>query len=365
MSDLKNIKSNVPQCALGHKKSIDITSPTIRTDKKKCNKIWKAIFRDKQGSRKHIVVEAIDRAEALCELSKRGIMAIRLEELSDDKSVSLPHISFKWVASTVAICFLVLVVLGWLVFNSKTSKEEIRKEKKHGAIIEVKPSISTNRVENVNPKEENGIRYTRKGTRINVPQNPFGTPIPKDLEYKPFWEYTEEDCARVDPGYAARHERFLERESNRTFHTGVDRNLAVALFSEPGQPSLLIPFSINFKDQFLKSLETPIIVSKDDPPEIQAQKRQMIETKIWLKEQLDDGQDIVAILNEEVARQSKIRTLRENLLKELHDLRRNNVSRDELQDYVDAANLMLEDAGGAKVSIPMIDKKKMYLNPDL
>lgn len=361
----ENIKNPLP---IGYTPQIDEKRKKVAAKEKAKMppKTWTVLYRDNTGRQQSKFVEALDRAELFDKLKELGINAIRVDEAKDKVRMIIPKPNGRTVTFIVAgIAVIILATLAWVLFSSPTEENSETKTIKKIVIAEIKPSIPTNKVEKTPPEVEKGVRYTRKGTKINVPKNPFGTPIPKDLEYKPFWEYTEEDCARVDPGYAARHEKFLARESKRTFHTGVDRTLAVALFSEPGQPSLLIPFSPSFKDQFLKSLETPIIVSEDDPPEVREQKRQMIDTKIWLKEQMDDGKDIVEILNEEVACQNEIRTLRENLLRELHDLRRSDATREELQDYVNAANIMLEQAGGAKVSIPMINKKKMYLNTEM
>ena len=85
-------------------------------------------------------------------------------------------------------------------------------------------------------------RRTVNGKIIKVPKNPFGTPIPKDLEYKAIWEYTPEDYARVDPGYAARHEKFLAAQAANPWKTPSDRSLSMLLFAKDGNMGLLIPF---------------------------------------------------------------------------------------------------------------------------
>ena len=256
----------------------------------------------------------------------------------------------RGIVAGALVCVLAVGAYFAFFADSDKPKKEVG-EKERGLIKEVKPAAApTNKVAVV---EEKGVRYTKNGTKIKVPKNPWGTPIPKDLEYKPHWEYTPEDYARIDPGYAARHERFLQRQAANPWKTGVDSQLSVLLFSELGKPNALIPFSPRFKDQFLKSLETPIIVSKDDPPELQEQKRKMIETKIWLKDQIDDGKDIVKILNDEMSRQKKVQGLRDNLMRELREVQKTATSIEEVQDYVNAANQMLEKEGGAKVGLPM------------
>lgn len=196
-------------------------------------------------------------------------------------------------------------------------------------------------------------RKTVTGQVIKVPRNPFGTPIPKDLEYKALWEYTPEDYARVDPGYAERHDRFLKAKEANPWKTPADQSLSMLLFPKGGNMGLLIPFDARFKDKFLKSLETPIIISKDDPEELKEQKRQLIEAKIYLKEKLDEGEDIVAILNEEYRLNKKMHDLRENLRRELRELEKSATSVEEIQEYIDAANIMLEREGAGKIGLPL------------
>ena len=117
---------------------------------------------------------------------------------------------------------------------------------------------------------------------------------------------------------------------------------------------LLTPFNWRFREQFLKSLETPIIATKDDPPELQEQKRQMNEVKLYLKERMDACEDIVDILNAEYKNAQKIRGLRQNLQDELRKLEKTARSVQEVQDYIDAANKMLDEYGAKHVGLPLV-----------
>ena len=123
-------------------------------------------------------------------------------------------------------------------------------------------------------------------------------------------------------------------------------------------PNLLIPFDRHFVKHFEKSLETPIIIDKEkDSLELQEQKQHMIDVKIYLKEQLDAGKDIAAILNEEREKMERLRGLRENLEKALREMEKSAKSVEEVQDYIDSANKMLEEQGGSgsgKIGLPLI-----------
>ena len=203
----------------------------------------------------------------------------------------------------------------------------------HGMIAEATPAPPPKTAE----KEKHALPLNVKRDHSELTREELLTKVPH-------WAYTVEDRKRVDPGYAKKHERFLERKEKNPWKTYADNSLAMLLFGD-GNLGFMPRFMPSFKDTFLKSLETPIIVSKDDPPELQEQKRQLVETKKWLKDQLDDGKDIVAILNEEYDRQKKISGLRETLRREMIEVQRTARSVQEVEDYVAAANEMLKAAG--------------------
>lgn len=263
----------------------------------------------------------------------------------------------------VALVLIVLFVLGGAayIWYSKPlhvpHNHESVDEYKDNDIAEFQPADEDPVPQAPVPKEEDGVRYTRNGTKIQVPRNPWGTPIPKDLEFKPHWEYTPEDYARIDPDYARKHEEFLKRMENNPWKTAIDSRLATLLFSKAGMPIASMPFTALDKERFLKSLETPIIATRDDSDEVREQKRQMNETKIWLKEKLDAGEDIIAILNEERDRQIRLVGIRNNLMQELREIEKNATSVQEVEDFVEAANIMLEEEGAEKVVLPTIMTK--------
>ena len=191
--------------------------------------------------------------------------------------------------------------------------------------------------------------------RRGFPQNPWGTRIPSDLEYKPHWLYTEEDYARIDPSYAERHAEFKRRSAENPWKTTADSQLATLLFSDPGQPNLSIPFDRHFVKHFKDSLSVPIVIDtgKDDP-EVQEQKKLMISLRETLKRELDAGNDITAILNAERESQLRLRGLRENLMANLHEIERTATSEQEVSDYIEAANMMLEKEGASKVRMSLL-----------
>ena len=326
-------------------------------------------YRRADGQFDYTVVEAASRAAVFPLLEKRGISAVSVTEgvhknvrpsRSSSKRSKRPTL-VRGILAGVCVVALALGAWWWLASREDT-RPPAEKPAKPKAVKPQPPSRMHKPSAPVaqpqpKPKEEplpKDKRRDIRGNIINVPKNPWGQPIPPELEYKPIWEYTTEDYAKIDPGYLARHEAHKERQAAIPWKTDADRQLAILLFSKDGNMGLLPPFNWRFKDQFLKSIETPIIVSKDDPPELQEQKRQMIEAKVYLKERMDAGEDIVDILNDEYKNAQKIRSLRQNLQEELRKLEKTATSVQEVQDYIDAANKMLDEHGAKHVGLPLV-----------
>lgn len=325
--------------------------------------IFTVIYRDKAGQRATLELDVPSKSAVWPELKKRGISAFSVREGADKAhkpSAKRPAL----VRGILAGAVVVALALGawWWMSAREDTRPPVEKPAKPKAVKPQPPSRTHKPSAPVaqpqpKPKEEplpKDKRRDIRGNIINVPKNPWGQPIPPELEYKPIWEYTTEDYAKIDPGYLARHEAHKERQAAIPWKTDADRQLAILLFSKDGNMGLLPPFNWRFKDQFLKSIETPIIVSKDDPPELQEQKRQMIEAKVYLKERMDAGEDIVDILNDEYKNAQKIRSLRQNLQEELRKLEKTATSVQEVQDYIDAANKMLDEHGAKHVGLPLV-----------
>ena len=268
------------------------------------------------------------------------------------------HIGSAWMRTCIVAAIVVcgVGIALWRQSHSSPSEKPVQKpvhNKKHIDSPKLNQSPRTAAPKKGKPELAIDERRTVNGKIIKVPKNPFGTPIPKDLEYKPLWEYTPEDYARVDPGYAERHERFLKAQAANPWKTPADRSLAMLVFAKNGNMGLLIPFDARFKDKFIDSLNTPIVIDPEDSDELKQQKEDMIAVRQYLKEQMDEGKDIVAILNEEYQANKRHHELRENLLKELREFEKTATSVEEVQEYVKAANAMLEREGAGKIGLPL------------
>lgn len=315
-------------------------------------------YRANDGAMREERIEAANRGDCLVRCKARGIIPISVIASKGDNisksEVSNGKCSFL---RRGIILFAIVIVVGiatvWIDGKNETVLQSNRPTKKESVRIAAVTPATNNLSVAREPKTKQEM-WKAKGYK----KNPWGSPIPKDLEYKPHWEYTPEDYARIDPGYAKRHEAFKKRQAANPWKTTADSQLSVLLFSKPGMPNLLVPFDRHFVEHFKKSLETPIIIDREkDSLELQEQKQHMIDVKIYLKEQLDAGKDIAAILNEEREKMEKLRGLRDNLQKALREMEKSAKSVEEVQDYIDSANKMLEEQGGAgsgKIGLPLI-----------
>jgi len=314
-------------------------------------------YRAKNGSVAEEVIEAANRSECFAKCKAQGITPVNVRE---EKRVKSKGERVKGKGERVKGVVLWLVIVGvigagvWYWMGGEAKPEEKKRPEKKAPVSIAVKIPSTNNLPVAEKPKTRQEKWKAKGS----PKNPWGSPIPKDLEYKPHWEYTPEDYARIDPGYAKRHEAFKKRQAANPWKTTADSQLSVLLFSKPGMPNLLVPFDRHFVKHFEKSLETPIVIDREkDSPELQEQKQHMIDVKIYLKEQLDAGKDIAAILNEEREKMEKLRGLRDNLQKALREMEKSAKSVEEVQDYIDSANKMLEEQGGAgsgKIGLPLI-----------
>ena len=137
------------------------------------------------------------------------------------------------------------------------------------------------------------------------------------------------------------------------FETRADNEIAFVLATEPG--TMVIgnrSVGPDFENRFLKSLEKPIIVSKDDSEYEQNLKRAVIEAKLNLKDALDRGEDIGKIMDEARDELQKMARYRAQLEKEATVLlHRGAMGAADAEDVIKAVNKMLEDKGIAPIEL--------------
>lgn len=168
---------------------------------------------------------------------------------------------------------------------------------------------------------------------------------------------------KLKPRHISRFDNSKLPLYERIFKNSADRTIAGLLVIEPGdsliggdEPS---PW---FLKSFLRSLETPVLPTKNDTEEEAALKRAVLETKVELKARLDSGEDIVKLLTETRRELRELGAYREDLEKIVDEFRRKKaVTKEDLEDAVGAANKMLEERGLKKIAMPEFYYKQLEM----
>lgn len=151
----------------------------------------------------------------------------------------------------------------------------------------------------------------------------------------------------------------------RVFTNSADQKIAGLLMLEPGE--MLVGdasslFGRGFTRAFLKSLESPIIVTKDDDETTAELKRAVRDTKIEIKARYDAGEDIAALMANERDELQAIGLYRKELEGEIRKIARDDtIGESDMEDFIKAANLMLQERGGKPLEMPRFAARRFKL----
>ena len=155
----------------------------------------------------------------------------------------------------------------------------------------------------------------------------------------------------------------MEGDKPSIFHYRAEKEIERLLTLEPGRPMFgTRRYDERFEKDYLESLKEPIIISKDDSDEDKALKQMMIDTKIEISDRMRNGETLKGILEEvrnELQRMAEYkRSLQQMVVKDVKD----GMTEQELDDYVKAANIMLEQNGIPPIKNTAILKRNIRLN---
>lgn len=248
----------------------------------------------------------------------------------------------------IAGAAVVLVALGAVYFfMGEETKVEIKESTKPRRIKEVEPAkAKTNvvKVVELTPEEKEKLRRKAGGMYTNdygyVYNRPIkGRAITNDM-----------------------NETVAKSFADKVFNNFVDRSIGDLIDTEPGTAFVgdsRSLFGPSFKKKFLKSLEVPIIVSRDDPPEVATLKRAVIDAKIDLKARLDAGEDISEIMVQARDELQSLGLYKAELEKELDKIARDrNLTEEDMNDFVAAANKMMAERGMGPLTMPRMAARR-------
>lgn len=317
---------------------------------------WRVTYRDKSARQVNDVFEADCRDTLFKLLQSKGINAIRIAEDDGTKRHSntrgKPAVGLR-IAMLGVVC-IAIVVAGVVWFaNGKSDKGEPShsKPRKAKSILVSKPAT---------PHQQANTPKSEPPKRVVTPEErQAGLEAVRNREYDgPVLDM--DTYVSPDPGFSNRWERFKAEQAKLPFKYMSENEIAVILDTKPGDMVLDTMPHPNFVRDFLQSLEEPIIpLATDDEKTVQL-KKDMVRAKIFLKEAYDRGESITDILREERAQLMKIHGLRENLFRELKEIEKTAKSSQEIDDFVSAANVMLDEYGAKHIKLPY-SKERMKL----
>ncbi len=296
-------------------------------------------YRDaKSGQVKAERFEAQDRASLWSELKNRGITAISVEKAAEGGAAERkPAVVKGLVAGAVVVCLLAAVVY---FFSGEQRPEPVveqhRKERK--PLPPVDPVVNPSPVEEkiieppkpAEPERPQRVGETRNG-KVLLPNGQYH--VVKGVVTSGVSQVTLID---------------------RTFKHGTDCMLAHLLTVSPGASAIGDSESYfrGFEEEFLKTLDDPIVIEEDDDPYVKELKEGV---KALRKELLDikaEGDSIEETLIATRKQMQELSLYKKELEQQVLNMSADDMSQKEYERLVQSANEMLAERGCDPLEMP-------------
>ena len=303
-------------------------------------------------------LEAESREAVFKELARRGLTAIRIQESNgkvkprktSPKGGSKPSGAFKGAIAGLIVVIAAVGAWYFLTQKQETTQPE-SKPKKTARIAEVTPAPAAPKPVEEKVEEPPKIDPNARPTKVGETVNGY-IKLPSGRIHRVLGVVTNSATASIKGKY-------------EIFDHACENEIAGFLSMEPGQGLVGTPrYNGRFKRDFLESLKHPIIVSKDDSPEDAALKRNVIQAKIELKEALDRGEDIEQIMLDTRREMQDLARYKQELKQQMHEMVKSSegeMTTEEMQDLLDAANKMLDAKGIAPMTFGPLTRRKIMM----
>lgn len=152
------------------------------------------------------------------------------------------------------------------------------------------------------------------------------------------------------------------KEDYEIFDHFSENVIAGLLSLEPGTTLIGTPmYNGRFKEDFLKSLAVPIIATASDSEHDRTLKRLVNEAKIELKAAYDRGEDVEKVILDAREELQKLARYRNELEAMTVEGINSASTPEEVDDYITAANKMLEQKGIAPMDLSPLAKLKLKI----
>ena len=302
-------------------------------------------YRLPNGHRTQTVIEAENRGDCIAKCNAKGISPIRLDIGATKKKTS--HSSPSKVFLIAASMMTIVGVAVWFFLSDETPKVEKPAPEKP-KIVKPKP-----------PKEVKGVAVETPKVEKKLPKWKY--PVERTNELNAVELRKWRAMHRPPPGYTNTTSLTEAPPKYAIFKHRSENEIAALLTMTPGETLVGTPvYTKRFTDDFLKSLETPIIATEEDSPEDAELKRAMVETKIELKARMDAGEDLGQILLDTRREYQELARYKFMLQNEINEIKKNpDATIQDVEDFVTAANQLLEQKGIAPIKLSPISKRML------
>jgi len=139
------------------------------------------------------------------------------------------------------------------------------------------------------------------------------------------------------------------------FKYGTDQMLADVLF--PLKHGSMAPWpemdAKAIEKEFARSILDPIVISEDDSEEVRMKKEAVKHARSEMIQLIKEGHSVLDILQQQRDTNEHAKDLRLTVTKELYKMRKEGASADEIREYLNRANQILEQSGIESVSEPV------------
>ena len=160
------------------------------------------------------------------------------------------------------------------------------------------------------------------------------------------------------PSYTNDAFRMRPKSEYEIFDTRAENEIAMLMAVPPGTEIVGSPdYGEAFRKEFLKSCETPIVVSDDDTEYQKQLKQDMIQMKAELRQRMADGEDICEIMAESRLEMRRLNAIKEQIEQGMRELMKDAQSEEDVDDTIRATNKLLEQHGIAPIkSNPLVKR---------
>ena len=324
-------------------------------------------YRDKDGALREECVEAANRAECVVACKERGIVPTGIREgrpsvrPRSGGGVSRSAQLFgkgKLIAVVVTVAAACGVGIAWWLWPRAEPQQEVHRPPKK---VVTPPPVK---------RQPKVAEHPSRPAETNVAPTPEPVKIDPNARPEKVGEtvngYIKLPSGRLHKvrGVVTNDVAQATRGKYAIFPHHCENEIACYLSLKPGDAIFgTMKYNGRFKKEFLKSLETPIVIEPDDSEEVKELKRNVRDAKIQLKIAMDNGEDIEKIMADTRQELQDLARYKMDLTRHLHDMRHEGklTTVEDLQDAVDAANKMLEARGIAPMKFGPLVRQKMLM----